>query len=480
MKKYNIMPAKHGLKYNIWFYFVFLIIFIAILMWLFQIVFFNQFYLKFKEREIRNIGNALVSEYKTENFHGNIYRKTNYDSMPVRIFNRDGIANLASSLLQLSNPDPIDILLFSEPYGETYTNEIFKVLDNPSISGSQYMVYGMFLKEGETESKDIYIYIFSQLASMDNTASVLKEQLVLITIISLVFAVILSLVISFRLAKPISQLTDTAGRLATGNYDITFEGGVYAEIDKLADSLNYATNELSKTDRLRRELISNVSHELRTPLTLIKSYAEMIRDLSGSNPAKREQHLDVIINESNRLTDLVNDILDLSKYESGTSQLEFSPVNITKVTKNIIKTFSEMYSKDGYDFILHCEENLEASVDDKKFHQILYNLISNAVNYTGDDKKVFISVKKTDGKIRFEITDSGDGIPSDQEDKVWDRFYRANEYKSRPVAGTGLGLSIVKSILKLHNAEYGIINSPGNGCTFWFEIAEGDSPLRSE
>lgn len=470
MKKYNIMPAKHGLKYNIWFYFVFLIIFIAILMWLFQIMFFNQFYLKFKEREIRNIGHALVSEYEAENFHGNIYRKTNYDSMPVRIFNRDGVANLASSLLQLSNPDPIDIILFSEPYGETYTNEIFKVVDNPSISGSQYMVYGIFLKEGETESKDIYIYIFSQLASMDNTASVLKEQLVLITMISLIFAIILSLLISFRLAKPISKLTDTAGQLATGNYDINFEGGVYAEIDKLANSLNYATNELSKTDRLRRELISNVSHELRTPLTLIKSYAEMIRDLSGSNPEKREQHIGVIINESNRMTDLVNDILDLSKYESGTSQLELSHVNITHLTKNVVRTFSDTYYNDGYIFTLDCDENLEATVDNRKFHQILYNLISNAVNYAGDDKKVNISVKKTNDKIRFEIADSGDGIPSDQEEKIWDRFYSANEYKSRPASGTGLGLSIVKSILKLHDAAYGVINNPGSGCTFWFEL----------
>lgn len=466
MKKINV-PAKHGLNFNIWYYFVVLIIFIAILMWLFEIVFFNQFYLKFKEREIKNIGNDLISEYKSENFHGNIYRKTNYDSMPVRIFNKDGIANLASSLQQLSNPDPIDIILFSEPVGENNYN--VKVVDNPSTSGSQYMVYGMLLKEGETESKDIYIYIFSQLASMDNTASVLKEQLVIITLISLIFAIILSLFISFKLAKPISQLTETAGQLAAGNYDIDFKGGVYTEIDKLAESLNYAKNELSKTDKLRRELIANVSHELRTPLTMIKAYAEMIRDLSGTNPEKREQHLNVIIYESNRLTDLVNDILDLSKYESGISQLELSYVNITQMTKNIVNTFSHMYKKDGYSFIFNYDENIVALVDDKKFHQVLYNLISNAVNHTGCDKNIFISAKKIADKIRFEITDTGAGIPSGQEEKIWDRYFSTDEYKSRPVAGTGLGLSIVKNILKIHNAQYGV-TSNDKGCTFWFEI----------
>lgn len=476
MIKNKITPAKYGLKLKIWLYFVLLIIFIAILMWMFQIVFFNQFYLRFKEREIVNIGSTLVNEYESEIFHGNIYRKTNYGSMPVRIFNKDGIAVLSSSVLELSNPDPIDIILFSETGLSSSHSEISHVVDNPSVEGSQYMVYGTLLKEGETEKENIYLYIFSQLASMDNTASVLKEQLVIITMISLVFAVILSFFISSRLVKPISLLTDTAGQLAEGNYDITFQGGVYTEVDSLADALNYATKELLKTDKLRRELISNVSHELRTPLTMIKAYAEMIRDLSGSNAEKRQNHVNVIINESNRLTELVNDMLDISKYESGTTKMEFSEVNITEMTENIIKAFSEMYSKDGYEFIFDCSENAVAEVDKKKFKQVLYNLIINAINYTGHDKKVYISLKNLDKSIKLEISDSGNGIPSDQLDKVWDRFYRLNDYKPRPIAGTGLGLSIVKSILKLHNADFGINSTEGKGCTVWFEVKKQGQP----
>ena len=301
MLKNKIYPAKHGLNFKIWYYFVLLIILVAVLMWMLQIVFFNRFYLKFKERELINIGSELKHEYESENFHGNIYRKTNYGSMPIRMFNKDGIAGLSSSILELSNPDPIDIILFSEPPLSNSQNVSSHVVDNPSVEGSQYMVYGILLKEGSNEGENIYLYIFSQLAAMDDTASVLKEQLVIITIVSLTFAVILSFFISYKLVKPLSQLTKTAGLLAEGNYDITFEGGVYTEADRLADTLNYATNELLKTDKLRRELISNVSHELRTPLTVIKAYAEMIRDLSGSNATKRDAHVNVIINESNRL-----------------------------------------------------------------------------------------------------------------------------------------------------------------------------------
>lgn len=473
MLKNKITPAKYGLNFRIWYYFVLLIIFIAVLMWMLQIVFFNRFYLKFKERELISIGSILKHEYESENFHGNIYRKTNYGSMPVRIFNKGGIVGLSSSILELSNPDPIDIILFSEPELSSSQNVISQVVDNPSVEGSQYMVYGILLKESSTEGENIYLYIFSQLASMDNTASVLKEQLVIITMVSLTFAVILSLFISYRLVKPLSQLTKTAGLLAEGNYDITFQGGVYTEADRLAEALNYATNELLKTDKLRRELISNVSHELRTPLTVIKAYAEMIRDLSGSNAAKRDAHVNVIINESNRLTELVNDILDISKFESGTTEMEFSAVNLTEITNNIVKMFSDMYSKDGYYFTSECDEDVYAVVDEKKFKQVLYNLIINAINFTGEDKIVYLSLKDLGNRVRFEITDSGNGIPADEVDKIWDRYYRINENKNRPTKGTGLGLSIVKSILKLHNADFGIGSIKGKGCTVWFEMKKG-------
>lgn len=463
-------PTKHGLKFKIWNYFLYLIVFIALLMWILQIVFFNQFYLKFKENEIRKIGNALAEEYRVEDFRGSIYRKSNYGSMPVRVFNRKGIANLSSTVLELSNPDPLDIILFLEPLIENGDDEVFHVVEDPSIESSQYMVYGTFLRTGNSESDDVYLYIVSQLASMDNTASVLKQQLVIITLTSLIFAIILSFFISSWLVKPITQITDTAGLLAEGNYEISFQGGVYSEIDKLADSLNYATNELSKTDKLRRELISNVSHELRTPLTMIKAYAEMIRDISGSNPEKRNSNINTIITESDRLSDLVNDILAISRYETGTFEINCTEIDISNTTKNIVKIFSEMYKREGYFFNLTCDDNIIINADEHKIQQVLYNLITNAINYTGYDKVILISLKDIESSVRLEVTDTGNGIPPDKIDLIWDRYFRFGEFRPRPIAGTGLGLSIVKNILNIHHANFGVISSVGNGSTFWVEI----------
>ncbi len=463
-------PAKHGLKFEIWHYFLYLILFIAVLMWLLQIIFFNQFYLKFKEKEIKKIGIILTREYKADDFKGNIYRKSNYGSMPVRVFNKKGIASLSSTVLELSNPDPIDIILFIEPLIKNGKNEVFHIIEDPSVEGSKYMVYGKFLKTGNKDDDNVYLYIISQLASMDNTASVLKQQLIIITIASLIFAIILSFFISSLLVKPITQITDTAGLLAEGNYDIYFQGGVYFEIDKLADALNYATNELSKTDKLRKELISNVSHEIRTPLTMIKAYAEMVRDISGYNTEKRNYHINTIITETDRLSDLVNDILDISRYETGTFEVNCAEINISNITKNVVKMFSDTYIKDGYIFNLNYDDNMIIDGDEHKIQQVLYNLIINAINYTGNDKTIDIYLKDVGSSVRFEVTDTGNGIPSDKIDQIWDRYFRFGEFHPRPVIGTGLGLSIVKNILKIHHASYGVISSIGNGSTFWFEI----------
>jgi signal transduction histidine kinase len=348
--------------------------------------------------------------------------------------------------------------------------EVFHVVEDPSVKGSEYMVYGKILRTGETPDDNIYLYIISQLASMDNTASVLKQQLVLITIISLIFAIILSFFIASKLVKPITQLTDAAGLLAEENYNITFEGGGYSEIDKLSQALNYATNELSKTDKLRRELISNVSHEIRTPLTMIKAYAEMIRDISGANEEKRTSHINTIINESNRLSDLVNDILDVSRYESGIYEINCSETNISDIIEKIVKNFRGMYQNDGFTFCLDCDENMIIYADETKIQQVLYNLIVNAINYAGEDKTIYISLKDKGEKIRIEVIDTGKGIPEDKIDKIWDRFFRAEEYYHRNIVGSGLGLSIVKNILTIHNAEFGVDSSSGKGCMFWFEM----------
>ena len=283
-------------------------------------------------------------------------------------------------------------------------------------------------------------------------------------------AVGLSFIIASKVSKPITQITDAASALAKGDYDVTFEGGDYTEINQLAETLNYATNELSKTEELRRDFIANVSHDLKTPLTLIKSYAEMIRDISGNIPEKRNSHVKVIIDESDRLTELVNDILNLSKLQSGIDQIECNTFDLGKTTESILKKFKILTERYGYTFNFNCDDNTLVIGDEKKIEQTIYNLVSNSVYYTGEDKFVTINIKNLGEYVQFEVEDTGKGIPKEEINLVWDRYYKSGKTHKRAAMGTGLGLSIVKGILMAHNVNFGIDSTVGEGSKFWFQL----------
>jgi len=275
--------------------------------------------------------------------------------------------------------------------------------------------------------------------------------------------------LSKRLSKPISDITRSAKMLEIGNYGVKFVKGDYREINELASVLNSTAVTLSKSDELRRDLLANVSHDLRTPLTIIKSYAEMIRDISGKDDAKREVHTNIIVDETNRLSMLVNDILDLSKLESGEGVYENERFSLSRVAEASLDGF-KAFEEDGYTFEVDIADDLYVMGDYRRIKSVIYNLIINAVNYTGDDKKVIISLKKSGNTALFEVTDTGKGIAEEDIPKVWQRYYRSSNTHKRNVLGSGLGLSIVKMILSAHDADFGVNSKIDEGSTFWFTM----------
>jgi signal transduction histidine kinase len=246
---------------------------------------------------------------------------------------------------------------------------------------------------------------------------------------------------------------------------------------ELADKLNFARDELSKTDRMQKELIANVSHDFKTPLTMIKAYAAMIMEISGDIPEKRNKHAQVIVDEADRLASLVSDVLDLSKLSSGLDSLKLQTLDMSAYTEEVLERFDYLKETGEYHFVTEIDEDLYTQADELKIGQALYNLIGNAVNYTGEDKTVFVRLKKTDGEsFRFSVTDTGIGIKAEELDSVWERYYRSAEAHKRPVKGTGLGLSIVKSVFSRHGFEFGVESEVGKGSTFYvtFPLVENE------
>lgn len=314
---------------------------------------------------------------------------------------------------------------------------------------------------------------------VNNAVASLQMYLLLVSIITLLLAFLVAYTISQRLTHGLKDLSSTAVQLAHGDYSVEFFNADYREVAQLSDTLNFVRDEVKKSHDFQREILANVTHDLKTPLTMIKAYASMIQEISGDNPEKRNQHLKVIIDEADRLTGLVNDVLSVSKVNSNLGEINPKVFNLTEFLYSIINKFGYL-QENGYNIMVDIDPDRYTCADEEKIGQVIYNLLGNAVSYTGEDKTVFISLKTSmDGKrIKFSVRDTGNGIPKEELANIWDRYYRLEENHVRPVKGTGLGLNIVKVILENHLFDFGVESEKGKGSTFWVDFPSVPSDFK--
>lgn len=356
------------------------------------------------------------------------------------------------------------------------TEEMPTLLKRLAEAKGDYTVYegdGKYVYAAKLElykGVENYLYVGKSLDLIETVSARMNSRVVLTSIFVFVLSFAVTSAVSGWFTNPITEMTRKARRLAQGNFDVDFNSGeIYGrELVELAEALNYARDELSKTDRMQKELIANVSHDFKTPLTMIKGYASMIMEISGDIPEKRNKHAQVIVEEADRLASLVNDVLDLSKISSGIEEVKVATFDISAYVEETLGRFDYLKETQGYRFVTDIDEDLYTRGDEVKLGQVLYNLIGNAVNYTGDDKTVYVRLKK-DGTnaCRFSVTDTGKGIKPEKIPEIWNRYYRSAETHKRPVRGTGLGLSIVKTILERHGFVFGVDSEVGKGSTFY-------------
>lgn len=419
-----------------WQFFAFFLGFCALLLvvlWLFQTVLLTDMYKSIRKKEIDK-AIALVEQ--------------NIES-----------PNLQTILNELDSDKEILVMPSQE-------------FDLPSRSGQNNR--GMML-ETITETKEftlsdgrtLSLTFYAMITPVDATVSTLQTQLYIITGIMFILSVILAFVISKKISKPIEDINKSAKVLASGSYDTYFYGKGFLEINELSDTLNVAAAELSKVEALRRELMANVSHDLRTPLALIYSHAEMMHDFPDEITPEQTQ---VIMDETRRLNTLVNDMLDISKLETGMEKLNTSVFNITHSVKKITERVAELTKKDGY--LINFEYNVDAFInaDEVKIIQVYYNLLVNAINYSGENKTITVRQIISDDAVRIEVTDMGEGIEEGNLPYIWERYYKVDKKHKRAVIGTGLGLSIVKKIMEMHGGSYGVESHVGQGSTFWISL----------
>ena len=449
---------KNKLTRHIWFYLIIFTLSIILFLWFFQVIFINSYYEYSKTNQIKSVTNEILRNYDNDveyldklSIEENICIEVVKNRITIYSSN-DSIRGCIISSGKYKN----------DFYENNLDEQTYKLI-NPLLD-TKSLIYA------RKYSDDITIFVNASLEPLDNTIKILSNQLIIVSIIVIILSLIIGYFISKRISKPIEKMNEKAKKLANGNYDFSFDNNsnIY-EIDELANTLNYAKKELAETDELRRDLLANVSHDLKTPLTMIKGYAEMIRDLNSDNVEKRNANLNVIIEESERLNILVNDLLTLSKIQANKDMIEKEKFDLIELINNIIKRYSIYKDTEGYIFEVNTPDKVMINADKKKIEQVIYNLINNAINYTGDDNKVIINVL-VDKNIRVEIKDTGKGIKKEDLPHIWDKYYHSKKKHKRNVIGTGIGLSIVKTILESHNFKYGVESKRNKGTTFYFEI----------
>ncbi|HCT64252.1 MAG TPA: two-component sensor histidine kinase [Lachnospiraceae bacterium] len=480
---------------------------VLILLWLFQVSFLDSFYRRIKIKEMHESAKIISQNYGSEGFAEKISSYSYDKGMSVEIITDDGqiifsegdlhnftmqrytvqerinefervkaAGGTDQSFQDIRKPiNPFDTeqngVQLTEDFQKDITNETTQnhIEDNFDHRGSEYndvknLVYSEIV---QTADGEIMIMLNTLLTPIGSTTEILKVELSYITLILMAFSVILAYVIFRQISKPIIKTNDNAKELANANYDVQFAQDGYKEIAQLNETLSYAAQELSKTEKLQRELLSNISHDLRTPLTLITGYAEVMRDIPGENTPENVQ---VIIDEGRRLSDLVTDILDISKLQAAVSELDLYKISLTKKIESVLTRYNKLKEQDGYIIEFIKDEEAFVMADEIKLLQVLYNLINNAINYTGADKKVIIKQTVENNHVKIEIIDTGEGIEKENIPFIWDRYFKVEKNHKRAKVGTGLGLSIVKNILELHNATFGVESEVGMGSCFWFEM----------
>ena len=473
-------------------------IFVAIILmitWVFQVFLLDTFFRSIKESELKESAATLANKVGNSDLETQAFREAVDHSLCVVIFQLEGRTSRQVVSIDATGSNvalSITEKRLGEFYKRAYENggscsaEItfggievdpetfldhlpFAPNDEHTTKVPTQNVRLLHVRLAQDEDGTQYMIVLdASMQPLDSTVRTLVRQYGWIAAIILMVAAITVLLLYQKISDPIVHMNESAKQLALGNYDVEFSGKGYLETRELAATLNYASNELSKVDRLQKELIANISHDLRTPLTLIQGYGEIMRDLPGENTPENMQ---VLIDETARLSELVNDLLDLSRIQSGARIPQSEVFDLTDAVREVWSRYDTLIKHRGYHLEFISNGSVFVSADRGMILQVIYNLINNAINYTGEDKCVKVLQTVKNDSVQISVSDSGEGIQPDDLPLIWDRYYKVDKVHRRAMIGTGLGLSIVKEILEKHHASYGVSSLPGEGSTFWFELS---------
>lgn len=458
---------------------MFFTIIIFTVLWLLQTVFLQKFYNGMLIKNTINVAEKIASESQNSDITSYIDDISRSNSILVFVTDNDGNIIYSSDEYKKGHKNRIkndraDCRNEHQQYRKLPDN-YSDFLDglNSSAEGSAEIktddsyIYGRMIDFYGCDEK-VVLYIGTTLNAVGSATRIIRIQLIWVTLLSVIIAFVLAFFISESFSKPVSQLNEKAHRLGENDDEVSFSEGFCTELDELNRTLETTSEKLKQNRDFQNELLANVSHDLRTPLTMIKGYAEMIRDISREDEKQCAADVAVIVEETDRLTALVNEILEYSELQMSGTETMMNDTDISKIITSTAESFENLYSKDGYVFKCSIADDIHVRGNASRLQRAVYNLLDNAVRHTGEDKWTGISLKTDGNKAIIEISDHGRGIAPDEIGHIWDRYYTKRQRGGKGVSG--LGLAIVKQIVNQHGGTCKAVSEPGKGSVFSIEL----------
>ncbi len=464
-----------------------LVLLILLIIWLFQVGLLNTFYTRERTNILLAEGTKIASLMSTAGDDKTVSQKVMDEiasfiaSVNARIFIIDAENNIlfaGTQGIHTKNDLPHEngsfkkslavFLNDAEIQSNILKGETFVMQKRHPRMKESFIIVGVpFKKDGKLLGN---VLLHTPLAPVRETISLLQKQLSVITLVSLIIGSLLALLFAKLFTRPVLKMIETAKKIATGDFTARVPSTPKDEIGILGDTINDMAVQLGQIEKFRKEFIANVSHELKTPISLIRAYAELVTDMDDAK-ADRDAHLQVIIDEAERLNGITEDILYLSQTEAGYAKPNIIKMPILETINSVVKKLSLLATKKNIAIDVEIDDkDTPIYADQDKMYQVFLNLITNAINHSGENGHITLSVANRNDRIRIEIIDRGKGIPKEDLPYIWDRFYKVDKSRKRDAGGTGLGMAIVKNILKAHHFEYGIESEINKGTTVWIEI----------
>lgn len=440
-------------------YFIGFAILMLATLWIFQAFFLDSFYRYTKTQKITKLAHKIESSYLSGNLSDFTMDALNTESH-VQLINRNGIilidtVGVPTPQVQMQNAKVYQFIFNALNPGQGQVIDI-NAIDNASNVPNSRLSYALKLDD------HVLLFIQTEMVPVSATVSTIQYQLLVVSVIGVIFALIISRQLSRKFSMPMVEISEGARLIAQGQYDTEISGKGYEEIESLSNTLNTMRQDLQRVETMRNELLANVSHDLRTPLTMIQGYLELMKDF----PEERNDHnIELIMSESERLKNMVQNLLDLSRIQTGMKSLEMTRFRAHLWLEENRKRYQELF-KDR-DIVFESDEG-DVMGDQLLLQQALDNLIQNAIKHT--QSKIKVIGENQGREYQISVIDYGQGVPQDHQDLIWDRYYTTDTNHVREENGYGLGLSIVRRIFESHHIEYGYKANDNQGSIFYFKL----------